>query len=296
VIGDQGQVAWELKRTLAPIGEVLVAGRNSPICLDLSQPKGLRAALHDLRPDWIINAAAYTAVDKAEQEPDLAQAINGESPAALAAFARDAGALLVHYSTDYVFNGTASEPYRETAATHPQSVYGRTKLAGEQAVQSSGADHLILRTSWVYTNRGHNFLRTVRRLAREREELRIVADQHGAPTCARHIAEATAQMLLQMGTQRTAWRDRSGVYHLTAGGETSWHEFACHIVEHQRRHEPVLAKRIEPITTEEYPLPARRPRYSVLNNDKLLDTFGIALPDWKAGLEQVLEELVQGNI
>jgi dTDP-4-dehydrorhamnose reductase len=297
IIGDQGQVAWELKRTLAPLGEIIAAGRSSsPVSIDLTRTDLLQELVEKIRPDWIINAAAYTAVDKAEQESDLAMAVNGTAPGLLAQMAKRLGAFLVHYSTDYVFDGTASSPYTEEAAPNPQSVYGRTKLAGEKAIQFEGGEYLILRTGWVYASRGHNFLRTIRRLSREREELRIVADQHGAPTWARHIAEATAHIVARTSINQELRRSCPGIYHMTAGGACSWYDFACRIIDYQRRHEPVLTETISPITTNDYPLPAPRPRYSVLDNTKLRHTFGIALPHWDVALQQVHEELLLEKI
>lgn len=292
ILGDQGQVAWELRRTLATLGEVIAVGRNTtPLRLDLQEPEGIAALVEAVRPEWIVNAAAYTAVDKAEQEADIAMKINGRAPGLLAEAAQCAGALLVHYSTDYVFNGTAQTPYTEDAPTYPQNVYGRSKLAGEKTIRAVGGHHLILRTGWVYGTRGHNFMRTIRRLAREREELRIVADQRGCPTWSRHIAEATAQVLTRLGCDRIAWSATTGTYHLVSGGEGTWYDFATRIVEHQHRHEPVKAARIVPIATLEYPLPAPRPHYSVLNTDKLRATFGIHMPHWEDALRQVQEEL-----
>lgn len=293
LLGGQGQVAWELRRTLAPLGVVFVWDRNAEPSVDLSHPEGLWERIEQLRPTWIINAAAYTAVDKAEQEAEMAMTINGIAPGILAQAAAEIGALLVHYSTDYVFDGKSTRPYCEDAATNPLNMYGQSKLAGEKAIHASGASHLILRTSWVYGVRGTNFLRTIRRLAREREELRIVSDQIGAPTWSRHIAEATAQVLAQLGTDKEAWRHTSGVYHLTSAGETSWYEFATRIVAQQRQYEEVNAHTIIPIATEDYPLPAPRPRYSVLDNTKIFNTFGVRLPDWKVALEHVLEEIEQ---
>jgi dTDP-4-dehydrorhamnose reductase len=297
IVGSDGQVAFELRRTLATLGEVTAVGRNTtPHRVDMAAPASLAAVVESLRPDWIINAAAYTAVDKAETEVEAATAINGRAPGVLADVARKVGALLVHYSTDYVFDGTASTPYREDTATNPQSVYGRSKLAGEEAIRAAGTPHLILRTSWVYGARGHNFMRTIRRLAREREELRIVADQRGCPTWSRHIAEATAQVLAQLRMDRSAWAANSGTYNVVSSGEGAWFNFASRIVEHQRGHETIKAQRIVPIKTEEYPLPAKRPQYSVLDTTKLHQTFSIKMPHWEEALRQVQEELEQERI
>jgi dTDP-4-dehydrorhamnose reductase len=297
IIGDQGQLAWELQRTLAPLGAIIAAGRSSsPVCIDLTRPVQLQEQVEKIRPDWIINAAGYTAVDRAEQEADLAMSVNGTAPGLLAQTAKRLGAFLVHYSTDYVFDGTASSPYTEEASPNPQSAYGKTKLAGERAIQGEGGEYLILRTSWVYASRGQNFLRTIRRLAREREELRIVADQQGAPTWARHIAEATAHIVARATVNEELRRSCPGIYHMTSGGCCSWYDFACRIIDFQRRHEAVVTKTIAPITTKDYPLPAPRPPYSVLDNTKLRHTFGLALPDWDMALRQVHEELSLARI
>lgn len=296
VLGGNGQVAWELRRSLACLGEVVAAGRDSaPYRVDFTRPETLTTLLETLRPDWIVNAAAYTAVDQAEQEPEAAAAVNAVAPGLLAAAAARIGAQLVHYSTDYVFDGMATQPYKEDDAPNPQGVYGRTKLAGEEAVARAGCDWLILRTAWVYGARGGNFMRTMRRLARERAELRVVADQVGAPTWARHIAEATAQIVVQLGDDRAAWHRACGVYHLTSAGEASWHDFATAIVEHQRRQEDIPCQQVCAVTTADYPTPAKRPAYSVLDNGKLAHTFGIRLPDWRLALAQVQEELRIGD-
>lgn len=292
VLGGDGQVAWELRRTLATLGEVVAVGRRSaPHVLDLMQPEAIAPLVEQLRPDWIVNAAAYTAVDKAEQEPEAAAAVNAVAPGLLAEAAARVGAQLVHYSTDYVFDGRASAAYKEDDAPNPQGVYGRTKLDGEEAIAKAGCDWLVLRTAWVYGARGGNFMRTMRRLAREREELRVVADQHGAPTWSRHIAEATAQILAQLGNDRAAWHRACGIYHLTSAGSATWHDFASAIVEHQRRHETIACRRVSAITTADYPTPASRPAWSVLDNAKLAATFGIRLPDWREALAQVQDDL-----
>lgn len=292
VLGGDGQVAWELRRTLATLGEVIAVGRKTtPHALDLTQPDTILPLVEQVRPDWIVNAAAYTAVDKAEQEPEAAAAVNAVAPGLLAEAASRVGAQLVHYSTDYVFDGTAATPYREDDATNPQGVYGRTKLDGEEAIARAGCDWLILRTAWVYGARGGNFMRTMRRLAREREELRVVADQRGAPTWSRHIAEATAQVLAQLGDDRAAWHRACGVYHLTSAGSATWHDFASAIVAHQRMVETIACQHVTAIGTADYPTPARRPAYSVLDNCKLADAFGVRLPDWRTALAQVQEDL-----
>jgi dTDP-4-dehydrorhamnose reductase len=292
VLGGDGQVAWELRRTLASLGQVIAVGRRTlPHALDLMQADAIAPLVEAVRPHWIVNAAAYTAVDKAEQEPDAAAAVNATGPGLLAQAAARVGAQLVHYSTDYVFDGMATAPYREDDATNPQGAYGRTKLAGEEAIAAAGCDWLVLRTAWVYGARGGNFMRTMRRLAREREELRVVADQRGAPTWSRHIAEATAQILAQLGDDRAAWHRACGIYHLTSAGEATWHDFASAIVEHQRGRETLACQRVSAITTADYPTPARRPAYSVLDNDKLARSFGVRLPDWRDALAQVQEDI-----
>ena len=260
--------------------------------VDLADFDGLTKALDRLAPDLIINAAAYTAVDRAEDEPDLAQRINGDAVGVLGAWAQRHGARVVHYSTDYVFDGRATRPYREDDAPHPVSVYGRSKLAGEIALRDSGARHLILRTAWVYAARGHNFLRTMLRLAVERDELRVVDDQLGAPTPARLIAEVTAQAFAPWFADAASARD--GVYHLVASGQTSWCGFARTIFERARR--AGLIERVpavHAIGSADYPTRARRPAYSMLDTAKLRDTFGIALPDWQTALDGVIGELAQ---
>ncbi len=275
--GKNGQVGWELERTLATLGEVVAVDRQG---MDLADPDSIRRAVRAIRPDLIVNPAAYTAVDKAESEPELAMAINGIAPGIMAEEAKRLGAEMVHYSTDYVFDGAKDSPYLEQDLPNPLGVYGKTKLAGEEAIRASGVPHLILRTSWVYGMRGRNFLLTILRLAKERDELKIVADQIGAPTWSRMIAEASAQILARHGTSLS---DVSGLYHLTAGGRTSWHGFTQAILEHTRSGEQALPRLI-PIATPEYPLPAPRPLYSLLANDKLFNTFGIGLPSWDASL------------
>ena len=285
--GRSGQVGWELARALLPLGRIHACGRAE---LDLADAAALRRGLEALRPDAIVNAAAYTAVDLAEQEPERAEAINAAAPAVLAQWAAAHGALLVHYSTDYVFDGAKAAPYVETDPTHPLGAYGRSKLAGETAIRAAGCDHLVFRTSWVYAARGANFLRTILRLAAEREELRVVDDQIGAPTWARLIAEATAHALRQALQERRSGRFAGGVFHLAAGGETSWYGFARAIVEGR----PGLrVKTVRPIATAEYPTPARRPSNSRLDTGAFRARFGLELPDWREGLRLCLEELPQ---
>jgi dTDP-4-dehydrorhamnose reductase len=294
ILGKQGQIAWELQRTLANLGHVTVLGSQE---LDLANPDAIRDKVRSIQPAIIVNAAAYTAVDKAESESDLCRVINGIAPGILAELARESQSLLVHYSTDYVFDGTKTTPYLETDPTNPLSVYGASKLAGEQAIIQVDCPHLILRTTWVYGNRGKNFLLTILRLAAEKKELKIVADQIGSPTWSRSIAEATAQIIAQC--RHDCWRSRSngassikGLYHLSASGQTSWHGFASEIVTRYRSINPDLDLAIEqilPIPTTDYPTPAQRPANSVLDHSKLLADFGVQLPDWKLGLEQVLK-------
>jgi dTDP-4-dehydrorhamnose reductase len=293
LIGQEGQVAWELRRTLACLGRVVALGRATQPALDLLQPDTLVQTLREIRPDIIVNAAAYTAVDKAESEPDAAQRINAKAVGVLAEEARAMGIGLVHYSTDYVFSGLADRPYGEDDPTDPLGVYGRSKLAGEEAIRAAGVPHLILRTAWVYGLRGQNFLLTMLRLMREREQLGIVADQFGAPTWSRLIAEATALMLAASRRDgRLELGDVSGTYHLTCQGQTSWHGFAEAI--RQIGLERGLldgTANLKPITTSEYPTPARRPGYSVLSNRKLQNRFGLVLPDWRDALELCLAEI-----
>lgn len=287
VTGRNGQVGWELQRTLAPLGEVVALDRQA---LDLRNPDAIRAVVREVRPHLIVNPAAYTAVDKAESEAEVAQAVNGVAPGILAEEAKRLGAALIHYSTDYVFDGSKNGAYREEDAPCPINVYGKTKLAGEDAVRAVGVPHLILRTSWVYGVRGKNFLLTMRRLGKEREELKIVADQTGAPTWSRLIAEATAHIAAQ---RLTRLQELDGIYNFTASGSTSWHGFAAAIFAHAQAgaQEPANIPRLIPITTSEYPLPAPRPPNSVLCGDKLRREFGLVMPDWRDNLNLCLDDL-----
>lgn len=285
--GTTGQLGYELERSLQPLGQVVVAGRDR---MDLGDIMQIREVVRMVKPDLIVNPAAYTAVDQAESEPDTAMRVNAHAPAAMAEEARRLGAAMVHYSTDYVFDGRSRTPYREDDPTSPRSVYGQSKLAGEQAVIAAGIPYLIFRTSWVYGMRGKNFLRTILRLAGEREELRIVADQHGAPTWCRTIADVSTQVLAQAhgaSDARQWWRDKSGIYSLTASGQTTWHEFAQAIVDNA-----ALTRKpaVRPIRTEEYPTPACRPAYSVLSHDKIRRTFGVRPPSWKDALDLCMEQ------
>lgn len=287
VLGAQGQVGFQLMRALAPLGEVVgtVRDPSSRLPVDLLDHASLESAVVAVRPHLVVNAVAYTAVDRAEQEPELAMAINGTAVGVLGDLAVRYGASLVHYSTDYVFSGSVGRPWREVDATNPANVYGRSKLAGEQALLASGADGVVLRTSWVYDRRGHNFLLTMRRLLAEREDVRVVADQIGAPTWARLVAEATAQVVAQTVPDGLRFGDRSGIYHLTCAGETSWFGFAEAI-----RDLTGAGCCVSPIDTAEYPLPAPRPMDSRLDNGRLEAVFGLRLPDWREALSLCLEE------
>lgn len=295
LLGKDGQVGWELQRSLAPLGSVTALGRADA---DFHNPERLRAVLSDSDADVIVNAAAYTKVDKAEADHERARRINAEAVAILAAAARARNALLVHYSTDYVYDGRKSGAYLESDATHPLSVYGRTKLAGDEAIAASGCRHFIFRTSWVYAARGANFLRTILRLAAEREELRIVADQFGAPTSAELIADVTALAIYRAKSDRVGSEPASGVYHLVADGETTWHGFAREIVVGATALGIPLRtaeNRIVPIAAEDYPLPAVRPMNSRLSTQRLTDAFGIALPDWRMHLRRALIEISENR-
>ena len=288
LFGKNGQVAHELQRTLAPLGPIIIASRQGgDITADLTNPDSIRSAIQAVKPHFIINAAAYTAVDAAEQDEQVAMQINGEAPGIMAELAHIHGCILLHYSTDYVFDGSASEPYNEITPTSPLGVYGKTKRAGEQAIQQSQAKHLILRTAWVYGSHGKNFYNTMRRLAKEREELSVVNDQIGSPTWSRHIAEATAQLIAQTKRAPDYLASHSGTYHLTNAGQCSWYDFAKVIIEaipaEQNR-----CHTIKPIPSEAYPTPAKRPAYSVLDNSKLSKSFGLQLPDWRVALKQCM--------
>jgi dTDP-4-dehydrorhamnose reductase len=280
LLGAHGQVGAALRPLLASMGTLTAWTRAD---LDLQQPAQIRARVLEVRPQLIINAAAYTAVDRAESEPHIAHAINATAPAVLAAVASQCDALLVHYSTDYVFDGNKTTPYLEEDAAHPLNVYGQTKLEGERAIQSSGCRHLIFRTSWVYSATGHNFLRTILRLAKTQSRLRIVADQQGAPTAAPMIARLTLQAIqaVQADTQR------AGLYHLSAAGQTTWHGFAQAIVQAAGFDVPV-----DTITTLDYPTPARRPMYSVLDHQRLRTQLDLRPTSWQLGLEEVMATLV----
>lgn len=297
--GAAGQVGSELARALEGRAEVVAHDRGT---LDLADGKAVAHAVRETKPALILNAAAYTAVDKAESEEAGAMAVNGTAPGILAQEAKACGALLVHYSTDYVFDGTKDSPYVETDATAPLGAYGRTKLEGERSIAASGCDHLILRTSWVFAPHGHNFVRTMLRLGETRRELRVVADQRGSPTSARDLARATLRILAGDGALTAAGLQRvrgaGGIYHATASGVTTWHAFAQQIFSEWawRKGGAFVAPRVVPITTAEYPAAARRPACSVLSNEKLLRVFGVALPGWRAGLGDALGELVRPRV
>ncbi len=286
--GMTGQVGGELARALAPLGKLVIPERSR---CDLSRPEALSALVDEVRPSVIVNAAAYTAVDKAETEVDLAMTINGDAPRELAIAARRHGALMVHFSTDYVFDGRKLAAYDEDDQPNPLNSYGRSKLVGEDAVRTAGGDYLIFRTSWVYGAHGNNFLRTILRLAEERDQLWIVADQAGAPTAASLIADTTAMTLDRDLVRRKSGDFESDTFHLTASGKTTWHGFASAIVAGARKRGQALRCRdIIPISTAEYPLPAVRPAHSSLSCKRLELRYGTKLPNWETGLAQALEE------
>ena len=303
LIGTNGQVGRELNRMLPRLGEVTPLDRQR---LDLTKPEEIRRAMRTFHPAFVVNAAAYTAVDKAESEEAVARAINAEAPAVIAEEAKKIGASVIHFSTDYVFDGSKTTPYDEDDPANPQNVYGRTKLEGERAIQALDMPHLIFRTAWVYATQGRNFLLTILRLATQREELRIVRDQIGAPTLCGEIASATTNILAQICDRERgpfSLAEVSGTYHMTAGGETSWYDFAKAILEEAAMipattpwfaaatsNLPLITRRVIPISTNEYPTPARRPAYSVLSNARLTRTFSLQLPDWRKQLHSVFAD------
>jgi dTDP-4-dehydrorhamnose reductase len=294
LLGKSGQVGWELQRSLAPLGEVLALDRHSTsYCGDLSKPEQLAQTVLAYKPDFIVNAAAHTAVDKAESEPELASVLNTAAPAALAKAAAQVGAWLVHYSTDYVFDGTGTHARQEGEGTGPLSVYGQTKLDGEKAIAASGCKYLIFRTSWVYAARGGNFAKTMLRLAQERDKLTVINDQHGAPTGADLIADVTAHAIRRvLNTQNIAF---SGLYHLVASGETTWHGYASHVIEQAKLLKPEMAWKVEevaPVPTSAFPTPAKRPHNSRLCTNKLQERFGLVLPPWQQGVDRMLAEIL----
>lgn len=288
IVGRVGQVGWELRRKLACLGALTVVDFPE---VDFSRPQTVREAVSEANPTVIVNAAAYTAVDKAETETSLAMAINADGPALLAEEAKARDALLVHYSTDYVFDGSKQTPWLETDVPNPLGVYGSSKLAGDLAIQASGCRHLIFRTSWVYGARGNNFLLTMLRLGRERSELRIVDDQTGAPTTSECIAQVTADVLSQLLGPRSAFDAPSGIYNLTCSGATTWFGFARALLTRSFARTGETLPLLTPIATAAYPTPARRPAYSCLDGTRLKETFGLALPPWETALDLVLDTL-----
>lgn len=292
LFGKNGQVGWELQRSLAPLGEVVALDvGDQVICGDLADLAGIAKTIQTVAPDVIVNAAAHTAVDKAESEPEFAYTLNALAVEVMAKEAKRSGAWLVHYSTDYVFDGSGNQPRKETDATAPLSVYGKSKLAGEAAITASGCKHLIFRTSWVYAARGNNFAKTMLKLAKEREALKVIDDQIGAPTGADLLADVTAHAI-RAALQNA---DVSGVYHLVAGGETSWYEYAKFVIEHARQAGldiKVASEAIEAVPTTAFPTPATRPLNSRLNTQKLQATFGLHLPDWQSGVTRMLTEIL----
>ncbi len=295
LLGRNGQIGWELQRSLAPLGEVMALDRYSTqYCGDLSKPEELAQTVLAYEPDFIVNAAAHTAVDKAEAEHELAIVLNTDAPAALAKAAAQVGAWVVHYSTDYVFDGSGTHARQEDERTGPLSAYGKTKLDGEKAIVASGCKYLIFRTSWVYAARGGNFAKTILRLAQERERLTVINDQHGAPTGAELIADVTVHAMHHvLNTQNTSL---SGVYHLVASGETTWHGYASHVIEQAKYIKPDLpfkAVEVAPVPTSVFPTPAKRPLNSRLCTHKLQQAFGLVLPPWQQGVDRMLTEMLQ---
>ena len=293
LLGKNGQVGWELQRALAPLGELVALDFDSPgpLRADFSKPESLAATVRAVAPDIIVNSAAHTAVDKAESEPDLARALNATAPGVLAREAAATGAWLMHYSTDYVFDGSGSTPWTETSPTGPLSVYGATKLEGEEVIRASGCRHLIFRTSWVYAARGGNFAKTMLKLAKERDALTVIDDQVGSPTGADLLADLTAHALRAALVRP----ELAGTYHAVAQGETSWHGYARHVIEFARAAgQPikVAADAVRAVPTSAFPTPARRPGNSRMDTRKLRDSFGVALPSWQTGVERMLTEVM----
>ena len=294
LLGKNGQVGWELQRSLAPLGDVLALDRHSTTyCGDLSKPEQLAQTVLAYKPDFIVNAAAHTAVDKAESGHELAKVLNAGAPAALAKAAAQVGAWLVHYSTDYVFDGSGTHARQEGEGTGPLSVYGQTKLDGEKAIMDSGCKYLIFRTSWVYAARGGNFAKTMLRLAQERDKLTVINDQHGAPTGADLIADVTAHAIRHvLSTQNASF---SGVYHLVASGETTWHGYASHVIERAKSIKPELdwkVANIASVPTSAFPTQAKRPLNSRLCTNKLQQAFGLVMPPWQQGVDRMLAEIL----
>lgn len=287
ITGKNGQIGWELQRALMPLGIIKAVDRTT---LDLADSGAIRKVIQQIKPDIIVNAAAYTAVDKAETEQNMAMQINGIAPRILAEEAKNLNALLIHYSTDYVYDGCKMGRYIESDITHPVNYYGLTKLTGEQAIQASEVDYLILRTSWVYGGRGNNFLLTMLRLMKEREILNIINDQHGTPTWSRLIGEVTAHIIKQAITERKQMGFQSGVYHLTSSGETTWHGFAAKIAELAANKTILAVKSIEKISTSQYPTPAKRPHNSRVSIQALTERFSLTVPAWDEALARCMEE------
>ena len=292
LLGKSGQVGWELQRSLAVLGRVTALDHDSTEhCGDFANPEGVRETVRALRPDVIVNAAAHTAVDKAESEPEIARLLNATTPGVLAEEAARLGAWLIHYSTDYVFDGSGTRPWVETDAPAPLSVYGATKLEGEQRIQQTGCRHLILRTSWVYAARGGNFAKTMLRLGSERERLTVIDDQWGAPTGADLLADVTAHAVRHLQSRP----GDGGLYHCVAGGETTWHSYAKYVLEHARQAQPAIelkATEVAPVPTSAFPTPARRPHNSRLDTTRLQTTFGLVLPPWQQGVARMLTEIL----
>ena len=292
LLGKSGQVGWELQRSLAVLGRVTALDHDSTEhCGDFANPEGVRETVRALRPDVIVNAAAHTAVDKAESEPEIARLLNATTPGVLAEEAARLGAWLVHYSTDYVFDGSGTRPWVETDAPAPLSVYGATKLEGEQHIQQTGCRHLILRTSWVYAARGGNFAKTMLRLGGERERLTVIDDQWGAPTGADLLADVTAHAVRHLQSRP----GDGGLYHCVASGETNWHSYAKYVLEHARQAQPAIelkATEVVPVPTSAFPTPARRPHNSRLDTTRLQTTFGLVLPPWQQGVARMLTEIL----
>lgn len=292
LIGKNGQVGWELQRTLAPLGQTIALDRQG---MDLADQDGIRRVIREVNPSLIVNAAAYTAVDQAEEKSDLVMTINGVAPGVMAEEAKRIGASIIHYSTDYVFDGIKATPYTEEDKPQPLSYYGRSKLAGEEAIRAAGASYLIVRTSWVYGTRGRNFLLTVLKLASERNELKIVDDQIGAPTWSRMIAETTADILAQHlitgNNDANPFIHESGIYNLSASGQTSWYGFAKSILSHTITRMRSKTVHVIPISSAEYPSTAQRPRNSLLNHEKTIRRYGLVMPDWEDALKLCLEEM-----
>lgn len=292
LLGKNGQVGWELQRSLAPLGELLAYGRDEA---DLEGGEGLRKLIREAQPEVILNAAAYTAVDKAESDADRAQLVNAQAVGIMAEEASRLNAWLIHYSTDYVFDGEKSAPYHEDDAPNPLSVYGKTKLEGERLIQKCHAKHIIFRTSWVYAARGGNFAKTMLRLAKEKEQLNVIADQYGSPTSAELIADVTGLVLYRLCRSADDSPALAGIYHLTAAGYTTWHAYAQYVLQlAQARGVSLMAsaETVRPIPTEKYPLPAVRPKNSQLSTSRLVHTFGLHLPDWRYHVQRLIDELV----